>query len=99
MNVESLLAKVRKQMVLENLLFAAKTACLLSVGLGVLVHVTRLALCGRWYLLSFFLLLLQEDGRWLSPAARESAIRLLDGRPGEMLHIFGDIVESRTAEG
>jgi integrase len=35
----------------------------------------------------------------LSPAARESAIRPLDGRPRELAHIFGDIVESRTAEG
>ena len=34
----------------------------------------------------------------LSPAARESAIRLLDGRPGETAQIFGDIVESRTGE-
>jgi transposase len=34
----------------------------------------------------------------LSPAARESAIRLLDGRP-EIAPIFGDIVESGTLEG
>jgi integrase len=34
----------------------------------------------------------------LSPAARESAIRLLDGRPGETAQIFGDIVESRTLQ-
>lgn len=30
----------------------------------------------------------------LSPAARESAIRLLDGRPGKEAQIFGDIVET-----
>jgi len=30
----------------------------------------------------------------LSPAARESAIRLLDGRPGKDAQIFGDIVET-----
>jgi hypothetical protein len=34
----------------------------------------------------------------LSPAARESAIRLLDGRP-EIAPIFGDIVESGALEG